>query len=281
MYSIRPVLAALTLAFATAAPALASSRVSVSLDGSHASMIRQHHIAKTNDYTFLRTGEQIHHFVDEGWLVPVKETADLVVSDGVSYPVARPELRTFLERLAREYREGCGERMVVTSLTRPLDEQPWNSSPLSVHPAGMASDLRVPANDECRLWLRYALLGLERKGVLDVTREHHPRHFHVALFTKRYIHYAAPMIAADSAEAARAAARAAKLAALHESDEAAPAAAVASIAAAPAQAPEGDDRYGRVAVVVVFFGAAVVAGMRRKRSQSERDPEAEWFSADD
>ena len=37
---------------------------------------------------------------------------------------ARPEVVLFLERLGKQYREACGEPLVVTSLTRPKSSQP-------------------------------------------------------------------------------------------------------------------------------------------------------------
>ena len=189
---------ALALGLSAAVPAVASA--SVGLRGSPSSMVRQHAVAVKNDYTFLRTPAQIEHFVEEGWLVPVAGNADLRVSPGVGHAVARPELRTFVTRLAAEYRQGCGEPLVVTSLTRALSEQPRNAHPLSVHPAGMAVDLRVSESARCRSWLESTLLSLEGQKLLDVTREHHPPHYHVALFTGVYREHVAELLG-DSAAA--------------------------------------------------------------------------------
>ncbi|HYW06042.1 MAG TPA: hypothetical protein VE913_03745, partial [Longimicrobium sp.] len=66
---------------------------------------------------------------------------------------------------------------------------PGNAHTLSVHPAGMAVDFRVSRNAECRTWLEGTLLGLERAGVLDVTRERMPPHYHVAVFPDAYSAY--------------------------------------------------------------------------------------------
>ena len=162
-----------------------------SLKGSHATMERQNAIARKQDYTFLRTSEQVRHFIDAGLLVRVNPTKSLRLADGVSFEYARPAVKTFVERLAREYKNECGERMVVTSLTRPLSRQPWNASELSVHPAGMAADIRVPEHRSCRNWLAEVLVGLEAKGVIDATREHYPSHFHVAVFPAAYERYVA------------------------------------------------------------------------------------------
>lgn len=173
-----------------------------SLKGSPTSMVRQNQVAKANDFSFLRSASQVDRFVAEGYLVAVESNESLRVNDGVSYPVARPEMKVFLERLAKQYREGCGEQLVVTSLVRPTSEQPRNSHPLSVHPAGMAADLRISSTQSCRAWLESTLLSLEAKELLDVTRERHPPHYHIALFPDKYAAYIAPMIAEEEALAA-------------------------------------------------------------------------------
>jgi hypothetical protein len=108
---------------------------------------------------------------------------------GVSYPYGRPALRTFVERLSAQHKSACGEPLVVTSLTRPSSEQPRNASDESVHPAGMAVDLRISPKAKCRAWLEKTLLSLEKSGVLDATRERHPAHFHVAVFPTAYLTY--------------------------------------------------------------------------------------------
>ena len=109
----------------------------------------------------------------------------------VSFPVTRPEVKLFIERLSRQYRSACGEQLIVTSLTRPVANQPRNASPLSVHPTGMALDLRRPRNRACRRWIEDTLLHLESRGVLDATRERRPPHYHVALFPQEYAAYVA------------------------------------------------------------------------------------------
>jgi LysM repeat protein len=123
---------------------------------------------------------------------------------GVSHPVARPAVRVFVERLAAQYRAACGEKLVVTSLTRPVLEQPRNASDLSVHPAGMAVDLRVSRDRGCVRWLEKTLLSLEKQGVLDVTRERRPPHYHVALFPDPYTRYVATLTGRPAATLAAA-----------------------------------------------------------------------------
>jgi hypothetical protein len=187
------------------------------LAGSPSSMAHQHEIAVKEDYTFLRTSKDVRTLATKGALVPVTENADLALSK-VSYPFARPEVRDFVERFAQHYREATGARLVVTSLIRPTTAQPANAHKLSVHPAGMAVDFRVPATSTDRAFLESSLLAMEKAGVLDVTRERSPAHYHVAVFADAYARYAARQdsieaVAADIRARAEALARSAKTAA--------------------------------------------------------------------
>ena len=157
-----------------------------SLRGSGASLDRQNRQATIHDYTSLRDAGHVQRFVDAGLLVPLYATSDYWLK-GVSFPVARPAVKLFLDRLAAQYRAACGERLVITSLTRPLANQPRNASRRSVHPKGMAMDLRRPYPGPCRTWLEETLLYLEGQKVLEATRESSPAHYHVALFPQPYI----------------------------------------------------------------------------------------------
>lgn len=174
-----------------------------SLRGSPASLDRQDAGANRNDYTYIRTPKQLRHFVAEGWLVELHESQDLTLH-GVSYPYARPELALFLRRLSAQYRAACGRKLVVTSLTRPVSRQPRNASKRSVHPTGMAADLRHSSSRTCRRWLEKVLLQLEGAGILEATRERYPPHYHVALFTQRYTNYVSRLQSERSATTERA-----------------------------------------------------------------------------
>jgi hypothetical protein len=169
----------------TALPASAQN-----LRGSRASVDRQHREARQHDFTFLRRASQLERFVDAGLLVSLDGGDDYRLHD-VSFNVARPEVKLFIERLSAQYLAACGEPLVVTSLTRPTSFQPANASARSVHPTGMALDLRVPNRSSCRRWLESTLLALERRRVLDATLERAPLHYHVAVFTDEYLAYVA------------------------------------------------------------------------------------------
>ena len=183
-----------------------------SLRGSPASMVRQHNIALEENLDFNRTPDAVLKEFEAGTLTHLPGNEDYRTAN-VSYPYAVPEVRMLIERVARDYRAACGEQLVVTSLTRPQTKQPRNAHKLSVHPAGLAVDLRISKSAACRAWLEQSLLTLENEGVLDITRERKPPHYHVAVFATQYRAYVerqdlAQRVAAERALAeARAAAR--------------------------------------------------------------------------
>ena len=163
--------------------AVAGEAHAAELRGSPSSMQRQYRVAQSADLAFMRTSAEVDRLVVQGALEPVWGGRNYTLAN-VSYPYAQPEVRLFVERLAARYRQATGQELVVTSLTRPAARQPGNAHDLSVHPAGMAVDLRVPRVAEHREWLEQTLLALESEGLLDVTRERRPPHYHVAVFPR-------------------------------------------------------------------------------------------------
>jgi len=160
------------------------------LKGSSASMKKQNQIAIAYGYSFIQTSNAVFNYVNKGELFKVEPTSHMELHD-VSYPYARAGVKLFLERLSTQYHAACGEKLTVTSLARPIDKQPANAASNSVHPTGMAADLRIPPRGRCRSWLEQTLLALEGDDVLDVTRERNPPHYHVAVFTEAYQSYLA------------------------------------------------------------------------------------------
>lgn len=156
-----------------------------SLRGSASKLDLQNRVAEQNDFTYLSTRQQVQTFVELGLLVPVQANDDFELK-AVSFPYSRPEAALFVDRFASQYRHACGEKLVVTSLTRPISDQPRNASDRSVHPTGMAVDLRVSTDRRCRSWLESTLLQLAGNGVLDATRETRPPHYHVVVFPAQY-----------------------------------------------------------------------------------------------
>jgi hypothetical protein len=161
-----------------------------SLRGSPAAMAQQHRIAQEHGLPFFETRAAIMDAVRRGELVELAGDENYEVADFVDPPYIRAEALTFVERTAALYRQACGERLVVTSAVRPRDEQPANAHRLSVHPAGMAVDLRVSANAECREWLEAKMLELEEQRLINGIREFRPPHYHIAVFPDPYTAYA-------------------------------------------------------------------------------------------
>ena len=195
---MRPHALRVALVVLVALPLLAGRAEAQSLRGSRASLDVQNQMAKVHEFTFLHTKAQLEKFVRLGYLVPVEANADFELHE-VSFPYARPETDLFVKRVAAQYRVSCGERLVVTSLTRPASLQPANASDRSVHPTGMAVDLRRSGSQTCRAWLEDLLLSLERGGILEATRERFPPHYHVAVFPRTYAAYVDRMTSNASA----------------------------------------------------------------------------------
>ena len=163
----------------SAVPAFAGA---ASLTPTHAGLLRQSFGARDAGFTYLQNAGDVHDYVRKGLLVTLRGNDDYYIHPDVRFTAARPEVKAFVERLAKQYRGACDEKLVVTSLVRPRDRQPWNSDPLSVHPTGMAVDLRISASSACRHWLEKTLLDLEGDGLIEAARERVVPHYHVVVF---------------------------------------------------------------------------------------------------
>jgi hypothetical protein len=169
----------LALAFGFVLGSAGSARAQT-LRGSPASVNLMYSTANSENLEFMRTPADIYQAARVGALKLITITEDLDL-ERTTFPFVLPRTKRFADSLAREYHAGCGERLVVTSGARPINEQPRNASPKSVHPTGMAVDFRKPLNPVCLQWLRENLPKLEDAHVIEATEERHPPHFHVAV----------------------------------------------------------------------------------------------------
>ena len=177
-----------------ATPAVA---VAQSLRGSTSSINRMYRAARAEDFSFFETSAGVRRAVRAGILVQLDtHHPDFDLHD-IAYPFVRPATLTFVRRLGDQYHDACGEQLVVTSAVRPATRQPANSTARSVHPTGMAVDLRRPDDRRCLRWLRESLLDLETRGLIEATEEHSPAHFHVAVFPTRYARFVAARTASE------------------------------------------------------------------------------------
>jgi hypothetical protein len=194
----RPIAAALAAASLASLPGLLGAQTT--LRGSRGTVDRTYRRAVQSDVPFYRSSRGVRAAARDGDLVRLPGNADYRLA-GTAYPYALPTTRLFVTRLARQYRQQCGERLVVTSAVRPRSYRVPNSIDKSVHPAGIAVDLRRPTRRRCVAWLRETLLAMESAGAIDGTEEHHPPHFHVAVFPGPYRRYAEAHGAARTASA--------------------------------------------------------------------------------
>ena len=185
----RPVSISLVAVAMVAAVALPSAGGAQSLRGSRAAVLRVFERASDRGLHFYQTSTGVQSAAAKGRFVRLAGNPNYR-THGVSHPYVTPTTLTFVERLGQQYRGACGEQMVVTSAIRPLANQPRNSSDQSVHPTGIAIDLRKPTG-KCLTWLRGTLLSLEKRGLIDGTEEYGPPHFHIAVLPAAYERYLA------------------------------------------------------------------------------------------
>jgi hypothetical protein len=161
-----------------------------SLRGSLSSIDRMYRQARAERLHFYETAAGVRRAAGAGRLVRLAPGEHVALHE-VGYPFVKPATRTFVQRLGAQYHAACGEPLTVTSAVRPATRQPANATARSVHPTGMAVDLRKPQVPACLRWLRTTLLALERAELIEATEETAPAHFHVAVFLAPYARYAA------------------------------------------------------------------------------------------
>jgi len=154
------------------------------LHGSQESVQKMWDFATMHGLTFYRTPRDIDQAVSDGKLVPLDGDASYALTQGVGFSYATREAKQFVVSFAPQYAAACGAPLVVTSAARPTSRQPRNSNPYSVHPTGIAVDIRRPPAGSCQTWLRNALAELEEQGYVEATEERHPVHLHVAVLTE-------------------------------------------------------------------------------------------------
>lgn len=171
------------LALIAAAVANATPLAAQTLRGSKASVATMYDFAESHHYDFYGTDGAIEAAVARRKLVPLTGNMSYTTTSAVGWSYARPETKQFIEAFAPRYLQACGAPLMVTSAARPVNQQPRNANPHSVHPTGMAFDIRRPPRGSCLRWLRAALVQLEKQGFIEATEEHHPVHLHVAVLT--------------------------------------------------------------------------------------------------
>ena len=177
-------LALTALAHSAGAQRRARTRFPSELRGSQESVQKMWDFATTHGLAFYRTPRDIEKAVADGRLVPLDGDASYELTRNVGFSYATREAKQFVVSFAPQYLAACGAPLIVTSAARPTTRQPRNSNPYSVHPTGIAVDLRRPPAGPCQTWLRKALAELEEQGYIEATEERRPVHLHVAVLTE-------------------------------------------------------------------------------------------------
>ncbi|NUS46326.1 MAG: LysM peptidoglycan-binding domain-containing protein [Gemmatimonadaceae bacterium] len=173
--------AATLLALAPHAHAQRAGREPESLRGSKASVEKMYDFAQRYRYPFYLTPTTLDDAIAKGKLVPLTGDDNYELTRGVGFSYATIEAREFITQFAPQYLAACGVPLTVTSAARPMSRQPHNANPHSVHPTGIAVDIRRPYPGPCLTWVRNALAQLEARGYVEATEEHHPVHLHIAV----------------------------------------------------------------------------------------------------
>ena len=158
---------------------LAGVEAPVTLRGSKVAVEQAYQVARSRGVPFTTTRGDALREAEEGSFVRLSGSNSVRLK-GVSLPFVRPATRSFVASFGASYRAACGEPLTVTSAIRPRSVRLANSVEKSVHPTGMAVDLRVPRNG-CRNWMRRELIAMEQQGLVQATEERRPAHFHVVV----------------------------------------------------------------------------------------------------
>lgn len=137
-----------------------------------------------NRMAFYQTPADVSAAAERGRLVQLAGGPGWDLSGGVGWAYATPEAVAFLDALGPEYERSCAAPLVVTSATRPRSRSPRNGHAHTVHPTGIAVDLRKPYRGPCLDWLRGRLRELEAQGRIEATEERRPPHFHIAVLSR-------------------------------------------------------------------------------------------------
>jgi LysM repeat protein len=179
-----PALAAITAALVVTASTAGAQRRNVEpkdLQGSKASVEKMYDFALRYRYPFYLTPTTLDTAIARGRLVALTGDSTYELTRGVGFSYATREAKQFVTLFAPQYLAACGAPLTVTSAARPMSRQPHNANPHSVHPTGIAVDIRRPPPGPCLTWVRGALDELETKGIVEATEEHHPVHLHIAV----------------------------------------------------------------------------------------------------
>lgn len=169
-------------------------------------LARESAAAMRDGLSRMRDEGMASRFRRAGFLVPLPPVTPTYYVTGMrsGLRVARPWVRTFVERLAGAFHRIAGHRLRVTSLTRTISVQlalrrtnpsaaPADGAVQSTHLTGAAVDLSKRELGDAEIaWLRAVLGRLRQMGLVHAVEEFGEPHFHVMVrrryggFTRRH-----------------------------------------------------------------------------------------------
>lgn len=140
---------------------------------------RQFEYAKAHEIPFMDSEVEYQRNVRSGYFVLLSHP-DITISARRKYVL--PQTANFIYRVAHQFRKAGCNRLHINGAGRLTTERPKNGSVHSVHPVGMALDLKViNLSKNCHTILWNILHEYEAGQEADSTRELHPEHFHVVV----------------------------------------------------------------------------------------------------
>lgn len=202
MLSLKPRRLAVLLAFLLVLPETMAA--GGPLSGSRGSQAKQNKVANRHDLTRLKDLKQLRHFIKHGLLVAVGDTDAYAIDRSLGemdpdhaelYAHARPWVKKFLDDVLSEGHRATGTRFTITSLVRTKAYQRklrrhnraaasgatwWKQSS---HLTGSTVDISYLGLDaEAERWLEKRLRALEKRGLIEATKEYGQACFHVMVF---------------------------------------------------------------------------------------------------
>jgi hypothetical protein len=164
-----------------------------SLQGSRQSMSTQISVMNRYGLTHIKDSAQRELFISKGLLVPINriENTNIDCRLRESARFARPWVARFLKKSGAVYFKQWGLYIMFNSAMRTVVEQlelqKINSNAVSPfqspHTTGSAVDISyLDMTPEQKVWFSNYLLGLEEKGLIEVTMEYTQTVFHVMVF---------------------------------------------------------------------------------------------------
>lgn len=175
---------------------LPQGQAETGLKGSVESQQRQNMVAYIDNLPRIKNGEDLMLLIEDGTLVPLRETVGLVIDKRLKpeFRFVMPWTRDFLEDLGSRFYEKFRIKLQINSAVRTIAYQkelqktnknaaPAEGDRQSSHVTGATVDIsKLTLSKEHIEWLQEEFLAFEKNGHGEATEEMHQAVFHVMVF---------------------------------------------------------------------------------------------------